>query len=81
MARNEEKAQSMLNRYLKQKDAADGNILERRPYLATLCDDVDEAQKWRRDILKDIGRKVMDIQNGMEARPRKRVGGVSRNSY
>mmetsp|Transcript_13605 Transcript_13605/g.54519 ORF Transcript_13605/g.54519 Transcript_13605/m.54519 type:complete len:93 (+) Transcript_13605:566-844(+) len=63
MARNEEKAQSMLNRYLKQKDAADGNILERRPYLATLCDDVDEAQKWRRDILKDIGRKVMDIQN------------------
>jgi len=53
----------MLNRYLKQKDAADGKLLERRPYLATLCDDVDEAQKWRRDILKDIGRKVMDIQN------------------
>lgn len=43
-------------------------LKERRPYLATLCDDVDEAQKWRRDILKDIGRKVMEIQNGEELR-------------
>mmetsp|Transcript_7597 Transcript_7597/g.23034 ORF Transcript_7597/g.23034 Transcript_7597/m.23034 type:complete len:256 (+) Transcript_7597:101-868(+) len=63
MARNEEKAQSMLNRYLKQKDSESGRGLERRPYLATLCDDVDEAQKWRREILRDIGRKVMEIQN------------------
>ena len=63
MARNEEKAQSMLNRVLagKRDDAAKPK--ERRPYLATECIDLNEADKWRQQILREIGKKVMEIQN------------------
>lgn len=60
MARNEEKAQSMLSRYLQTKSGASRN---RRPHLAILCDDVDEAVKWRRQVVSDIRRKVAEIQN------------------
>lgn len=62
MARKEEKAQSMLNRYLQSKKGDDG-ARKRRPFLATLCDDVDEAEKWRLQILGDIRRRVSEIQN------------------
>ena len=36
---------------------------QKRPYLATECSDVVEADKWRQQILREIGRKVMEIQN------------------
>lgn len=62
MARNEEKAQSMLSRYLRTKKDG-GESGRKRPYLATLCDDVDEAEKWRQQILGDIRRRVSEIQN------------------
>lgn len=61
MARNEEKAQSMLSRYLRTKEGSERR--ERRPYLAALCDDVDKAEKWRLQVLSDIRRFVSDIQN------------------
>ena len=38
---------------------------ERRPYLATDCDDVKKAEKWRRQIIGEISKKVAQIQNGM----------------
>lgn len=62
MARNEEKAQSMLSRYLRTKQEASG-ARQRRPYLSTLCDDVDEAEKWRLQVLSDIRRLAEEIQN------------------
>lgn len=62
MARNEEKAQSMLNRYLQTTRASRAGE-NRRPYLSTLCDDVDEAEKWRQQILRDIRMRVGEIQN------------------
>jgi pre-mRNA-splicing factor ISY1 len=62
MARNVEKAQSMLNRFLASKQGDDQKP-KRRPYLATECHDLNEADKWRQDILREIGRKVMEIQN------------------
>jgi Isy1-like splicing family len=71
MARNEEKAQSMLHRYLRTRAGEDGQTQlnrghqQRRPYLATLCEDVDEAQRWHRQVLREISRKVSEIQNGM----------------
>lgn len=45
MARNEEKAHSVLNRYL----AGKGEIEKptKRPYLASECDDLNDADKWR----------------------------------
>ncbi|CAL8463792.1 g3326 [Coccomyxa elongata] len=63
MARNEEKAQSMLNRLLTAKQQEGKEPKQKRPYLATECHDVVEADKWRQQILREIGRKVMQIQN------------------
>lgn len=62
MARNEEKAQSMLNRWVKLKSGAiDDNA--KRPHLASMASTVHEAEKWRGQIVKDISRKVLLIQN------------------
>ena len=63
MARNEEKAQAMLNRFLAGKAEEARGPKEKRPYLATECHDLNEADRWRQQILREIGRKVMEIQN------------------
>jgi len=36
---------------------------ERRPYLSTLCESLPEAEKWRMTIIRDIAKKVSQIQN------------------
>jgi hypothetical protein len=63
MARPEEKTQSMLHRYLRSRNGEESARSVRRPYLATLCEDVGEAQRWLRQVISDISRKVSDIQN------------------
>eukprot|EP00976_Prorocentrum_cordatum_P103565 1193523-Prorocentrum_minimum.AAC.1 len=37
--------------------------ITRRPFLATECRDLNEADKWRQQILREVGKKVMEIQN------------------
>ncbi|ESW13867.1 hypothetical protein PHAVU_008G233000 [Phaseolus vulgaris] len=63
MARNEEKAQSMLNRFITMKAEEKKKPKERRPFLASECRDQSEADKWRQQIMREIGRKVAEIQN------------------
>eukprot|EP01083_Nonionella_stella_P016651 46524_1 len=63
MARNQEKAQTMLARWLRYKEEQVKGPKKRRPYLAELCDDLHEAEKWRGTIIKDISRNVAEIQN------------------
>ncbi|XP_050203665.1 uncharacterized protein LOC126653774 [Mercurialis annua] len=63
MARNEEKARSMLNRYLTFKKQEKKKPKERRPYLASLCGSLAEANRWRQQILREVDRKVTEIQN------------------
>ncbi|XP_015887375.1 uncharacterized protein LOC107422440 [Ziziphus jujuba] len=63
MARNEEKAQSMLNRFIALKAEEKKKPKDRRPYLASECRDLAEADKWRQQIMREIGRKVAEIQN------------------
>ncbi|XP_010930982.1 uncharacterized protein [Elaeis guineensis] len=63
MARNEEKAQSMLNRFIAMKQEEKRKPKERRPYLASECRDLAEAHRWRSEILREIGVKVAEIQN------------------
>ena len=36
---------------------------ERRPFIASECRDLNAADKWRQEILREIGKKVMEIQN------------------
>ena len=36
----------------------------RRPYLASECKSLPDAERWRREILREITKKVAEIQNG-----------------
>jgi len=63
MARNEEKAQAMLNKFVTAK--RDQNRVDKsvRPYLASECDNVPDCELYRGQILKEISKKVSLIQN------------------
>mmetsp|Transcript_18514 Transcript_18514/g.37086 ORF Transcript_18514/g.37086 Transcript_18514/m.37086 type:complete len:260 (-) Transcript_18514:31-810(-) len=68
MARPEEKAGAMLNKWLsmKREHDSDPTSLSRsgkRPYLSTLVTDLNDAQFWRRQIVKEIATQVGLIQN------------------
>ena len=54
----------MFNKFIASKQSAlGGGARERRPHLASSCRDLDAADKWRQEILREIGKKVMEIQN------------------
>ncbi|KAB5560160.1 Isy1-like splicing family protein [Coniochaeta sp. 2T2.1] len=65
MARNSEKAQSMLFRF-REAQAADLGIIDagrtRRPRVITEQDSIPNCEKWRGQVLKEISRKVSRIQ-------------------
>ncbi|GLT44036.1 hypothetical protein SLA2020_179540 [Shorea laevis] len=63
MARKEEKAQLTLNRLIAMKTEEKKKPKERRPYLASECRDLAEADKWRQQIMREVGRKVAEILN------------------
>mmetsp|Transcript_459 Transcript_459/g.642 ORF Transcript_459/g.642 Transcript_459/m.642 type:complete len:274 (-) Transcript_459:428-1249(-) len=66
MARNQEKAQALFNRFLSSKidkEKEDSGRITKRPFLSSECRDLNEADKWRQQILREVGRKVMEIQN------------------
>ncbi|KAL8696649.1 MAG: hypothetical protein Q9201_007556, partial [Fulgogasparrea decipioides] len=66
MARNSEKAQSMLFRF-RAAQAADLGILDlgrtRRPRAITTITSIPLCEKWRGQVLKEISRKVSKIQD------------------
>lgn len=37
---------------------------ERRPYLASECTDLGKCEKYRLEIIREISKKVSQIQNG-----------------
>ncbi|CAG8541555.1 17565_t:CDS:2 [Funneliformis caledonium] len=65
MARNEEKAQSMLYRFREAQAVQLGLVKpkERRPFLASDCNNLKDAEKWRQQIIREISRKVSKIQD------------------
>ncbi|KAF2270125.1 Isy1-like splicing factor [Lojkania enalia] len=66
MARNSEKAHSMLFRF-RAAQAAEQGILDisrtRRPKLITSINSIPVCEKWRGQVLKEISRKVTKIQD------------------
>lgn len=38
---------------------------DRRPYLASECQDLPKCEKYRLEIIREISNKVAQIQNGM----------------
>ncbi|XP_040575383.1 pre-mRNA-splicing factor ISY1 homolog [Lepeophtheirus salmonis] len=67
MARNSEKAMTALARWRNAKLAEEGSDLakknDRRPYLASHCHDLKDAERWRIQVIREISRKVSQIQN------------------
>ena len=68
MARNQEKAQSMLYRF-RESQAAELGLAnrqrgERRPRMASGVSSLRECERWRGDIMKEVNRKVSKIQDG-----------------
>uniref|UniRef100_A0A8C2WP66 Pre-mRNA-splicing factor ISY1 homolog n=1 Tax=Cyclopterus lumpus TaxID=8103 RepID=A0A8C2WP66_CYCLU len=61
-ARNAEKAMTALARF-RQAQLAEGKVKERRPFLASECSELPKAEKWRRQIISEISKKVAQIQN------------------
>ncbi|XP_057703043.1 pre-mRNA-splicing factor ISY1 homolog [Corythoichthys intestinalis] len=62
MARNAEKAMTALARF-RQAQLDEGKVKERRPFLASECSDLPKAEKWRRQIISEVSKKVAQIQN------------------
>ncbi|KAH7908540.1 Isy1-like splicing factor [Hygrophoropsis aurantiaca] len=65
MARNEEKAQSMLYRFREAQAAELGLGVrgDRRPKMASACKSLRDCERWRGEILREISRKVSKIQD------------------
>lgn len=67
MARPEEKAQAMLNKWVKMKGQGENyaqiQASKRRPYLASLCEHLHDAETWRRQIVHEISSNIGKIQN------------------
>jgi len=63
MARNEEKAQAMLNRFVAAKREANTDDKTKRPYLASECEDLGDCERYRHQIIKEMSKKVSLIQN------------------
>jgi len=66
MARNSEKAMTTLARWRAAQlaEASGGKSQpERRPYLASECDDLQKALKFRIQIIREVAKKVSQIQN------------------
>ena len=63
MARNEEKAMTLWNKWQTFKTEFHSVGTNRRPLVAADCDSLGDAEKWRREILRDITKKTAMIQN------------------
>jgi pre-mRNA-splicing factor ISY1 len=73
MARNQEKAQSMLYRFREAQRAEMGIQTkdEKRPYLASLVDNIKDCERWRFQIIKEVSNLVSKIQDrGLNERRR-----------
>lgn len=63
MARSAEKAMAILSRWTTMMNNEDKVKDDRRPFLATECSDLRKAEKWRHQIIREVAKKVSQIQN------------------
>jgi len=64
MARNEEKANAALNRWVSMKTRERLDFHEKRPFRPTMVTTIAEAENWRADVIREIREKTHQIQNG-----------------
>lgn len=71
MARPEEKAQAMLNKWVRMREESDPNSKisrnsanrEKRPFLASHCEHLSDAEHFRKQLIREISEGVRKIQN------------------
>jgi len=63
MARNEEKAMAMLNRFVAMKQEERRGPIQRRPFIPDDCTDLGAAERWRGQVLRELNKKTLLIQN------------------
>ena len=63
MARNSEKRQELFSRWDQFKKDSGAGVGTKKPFVAAECTSVNEAEKWRRDLVRDITKKISTIQN------------------
>ncbi len=69
MARNSEKAMTALARWRQLQLKEQGKLrIDRRPHLASEEENVRKAEKWRYQVVREIAKKVAQIQNGKRKR-------------
>lgn len=61
MARNEEKAMAMLNRWVKMKRTLNQKPKEKRPHNPSHCTTVSDSEQWRQSIIRELVKKVSEI--------------------
>lgn len=67
MARPEEKAQAMMNKWVKMREEGNQTGIKprkgKRPFLASQCEHLDDAEYYRRQIVREISELLGKIQN------------------
>jgi len=63
MARNAEKAMTALARWHKMKIDEERGPVQRRPGNTLECTEVKQAEKWRMQVIREIAKKIAQIQN------------------
>lgn len=67
MARPAEKARAMLNKWVKMREAGNAPVTtprqQRRPYLASECEHLTDAEYYRNQIIREISAGISKIQN------------------
>ncbi|ELP93205.1 pre-mRNA-splicing factor ISY1, putative [Entamoeba invadens IP1] len=63
MARNQEKAQSMLNRWKLMQSGTFVDNRQTKPKAPNMCKTLQEAKFWRQMVVKDMTQKIGEIQN------------------
>jgi len=53
----------MLNRWVAMKSEEFRGKKERRPFLASECDSLSDSERWRRQLIKEMSKKISEIQN------------------
>jgi pre-mRNA-splicing factor ISY1 len=61
--KNEEKAHAMLNRWVAMKKELNSRSKEKRPGMSSECNNLQDCERWRNQIIKEITKKVAEIQN------------------
>jgi pre-mRNA-splicing factor ISY1 len=62
MARNSEKAMTALARWRRMKELEDRGPISKRPHDVRECKSVNDADRFRREVIGDISKKIAAIQ-------------------